>query len=73
MKKILSLLGLDLDLDLKGIVSRKLYMLFWYHSKAMKFLLLLFVFYSLVFIDFLKYHRFRIEFLNIRRSAVRFY
>jgi hypothetical protein len=40
---------------------------FLYHSKAWKILLLFYI------IRFLKYNRFRIEFSNIRRSAVRFY
>jgi hypothetical protein len=54
-------------MGIKGIVSRNVKYFFWYHSRAWKFL---HFFYS---IRFLKYRRFHVEFLNIRRSAVSFY
>jgi hypothetical protein len=51
----------------KGIVSRKFDMLFWCRWTD-KYFLHLFLFYP-----FLKYHRFHVEFSNMKRSAVAFY
>jgi hypothetical protein len=58
---------IPLLLHVKGIVSRKFDILFWCRWRD-KYLLHLFYFNW-----FLKYHRFHVEFSNIKRSAVAFY